>query len=149
MGKFWSGLGKPKAQRSPLLHRSRQSHSLLPPTINLLRAHHHPRHHTYLKLNVGNSPSCSVIWSILPNVLRSSTLKSTGMWCVHIRRSALKSSPALMDISHNSLGMDSWCTLATLSPMRMTPKEQYARVWEFLLRWGTSILVCNKRKAFN
>jgi hypothetical protein len=36
-----------------------------------------------------------------------------------------------------------------LKPMKMTLTEQYERAWAFLLRWGTSILVCNRKKAFN
>src|SRR5215467_7491989 len=124
MGKFWSGLGTLKAQRSPLLHCSRQSHRLLPPTINLLRAHHHPRHHTYLKLNVGSSPSCSATWSIPPSFLRSSTQKSIGTWYGRISRCVRKLFSAMRDTSPSFLGMVFLSISAIPTPMKMTPKEQ-------------------------
>src|SRR4030095_13230291 len=43
--------------------------------------------------------------------------------------------------------MDSWCTLGILKRMKTMRKEQYGLVWEFLLPWETSILVCNERRV--
>ena len=46
---------------------------------------------------------------------------------------------AMMDISPNSLAMDSSSTLAIPRPMKMMPNEQYALGWVSSLRWETSI----------
>ena len=64
-----------------------------------------------------------------------------------INRSAPRSSDAMMDISPNSWGMVSSCTLAIPRHMKMTHNEQYGLVWVFLLPWETSITVCNKTKV--
>src|SRR5262245_62035572 len=136
MTEFWSG--SVRHRRAPL-RLLRQHNRLQPSNSPPLRSHL-----VLLPLllllptrNDGNSRLCSVTWWTPPNFPPNSTPKSTGKSSVPINRLVRKLSHALMDISPNSLGMDSSSILAIPTPMKMTPKEQYGLVWEFLLPWET------------
>src|SRR5215467_5573912 len=149
MKKAGGSCGQAKRQDHPyplpphLLHRTEHKQS------NPLKQHLYPTNHLHQKLNAVNSPSCSAILSILRSSPASSIRKSIVRWSGRINESVQKLSRDSMGTSLNSLGMDSWCTLAIPRHMKMTPKEQYEPVWVFSLRWKTSIPVCNRKKAFN
>src|SRR5215471_7735448 len=94
----WSGRKGPRhrylSPRQPLHHqcnpRSRSTTSRHKPPLH--------QHRIPQTQKDGNSRSCSVIWSILPDSLPSSTPKSTERWSVPINLLVLKSSSATMDI---------------------------------------------------
>src|SRR5215831_15165318 len=135
-GECWYGLERPRhphlPQCQPLHHRlNRTSHS----KTYRDKPHLRPLPLIPPKPNAVNSRSCSATSSILPNSPASLILRSCERLYVRISRSAPRLSPALMDISPNSLVTGSSSTLAIPTHMKMTPKEQYGLGWEFLLPW--------------
>src|SRR5215470_2613447 len=122
MAEVSSGLVHLEESKSqPLLS---QPNSLQPSKTTLPKPNH-PPNIAHQKPKDGNSRSCSVISWTPPNFPPNSIPKTIGTWSVHIKKSARKSSNVMRVTSHNSWAMDSSCTSAIPTPMKMTPKEQY------------------------
>src|SRR5215211_555016 len=132
----WSGLVT-RVHPPPALRGHRPLRRLSSHLLRQYRGHGEEPITPLQRLNAGSSPCCSVTWSIPPSSHRNLTQKTTERWCVHISGCVPRLSSATMGISLNYLVTGSSCTSAILKPMKMTPKEQYGLVWEFLLLWET------------
>src|SRR5215813_8217760 len=109
------GLAQLKASRKASLNQPSHHHNLLPSNSPPCRSHL-SRLHLLLTLNAVNSPSCSVIWSILPDSLPSSIPKTIVKSSVPINQLVRKSSSDTMGFS---------CTLGIPKRTKMTHTELY------------------------